>query len=82
MVCSGKDAARCYTLGDCYSIFRKTKSPFLCKPRGFHVVEFYNSQHPDPGDPDTGKEMNEQFPEGMFRFEKKIAPDGNVSRKN
>ena len=33
-------------------------------------------------DPDTGKEMNEQFPEGMFRFEKKIAPDGNVSRKN
>jgi hypothetical protein len=26
--------------------------------------------------------MNEQFPEGMFRFEKKIAPDGNVSRKN
>ena len=38
---------------------------------GFHIVEFYNSHHPDPNDPDTNEEeMDEQFPDGMFRFEK------------
>lgn len=43
---------------------------------GFHIVEFFNSHHPDPNDPDTagvvgnvGRE-NGQFPDGMFRFEK------------
>ena len=39
---------------------------------GFHIVEFFNSHHPDPNDPDRGEEMNEQFPEGMFRFEKQV----------
>ncbi len=24
----------------------------------------------DPNDPDVSEQMNEQFPEGMFRFEK------------
>ena len=62
--------------------FERRNIHFYVNRCGFHIVEFYNSHHPDPGDPDTGKEMNEQFPEGMFRFEKKIAPDGNVSRKN
>ena len=40
---------------------------------GFHIVEFYNSHHPDPNDPDAelGK-MDEQFPDDMFRFEKKM----------
>ena len=37
---------------------------------GFHIVEFFNSHHPDPNDPDVSEQMNEQFPEGMFRFEK------------
>ena len=39
---------------------------------GFHIVEFYNSHHPDPEDPDTGEFENEQFPDGMFRFEKRM----------
>jgi hypothetical protein len=62
--------------------FERRNLHFYVNRCGFHIVEFYNSHHPDPGDPDTRKEMNEQFPEGMFSFEKKIAPDGNVSRKN
>ena len=39
---------------------------------GFHIVEFFNSHHPDPNDPDVTREMDEQFPDGMFRFEKEI----------
>ena len=39
---------------------------------GFHIVEFYNSHHPDPNDPDTGQQMDEPFPDGMFRFEKRL----------
>ncbi|MBR2700467.1 MAG: GNAT family N-acetyltransferase [Erysipelotrichaceae bacterium] len=40
---------------------------------GFHIVEFYNSHHPDPHDPDTSEETAEmQDHDGMFRFEKKI----------
>ena len=35
---------------------------------GFHIVEFYNSHHPDPKYP----EEFDQFPDGMFRFEKRI----------
>ena len=38
---------------------------------GFHIVEFYNTHHPDPDDPDISNgEIDNQFPEGMFRFEK------------
>ncbi len=40
---------------------------------GFHIVEFYNSHHPDPKDPDIPDDtIDEQFPDGMFRFEKII----------
>lgn len=35
---------------------------------GFHIVEFYNSHHLDPKYP----EEFDQFPDGMFRFEKRI----------
>lgn len=40
---------------------------------GFHIVEFYNSRHPDPNshDPDHC-EREDQSPEGMFRFEKRM----------
>ena len=41
---------------------------------GFHIVEYYNSHHPDPNDPDVGQQMDEQFPDGMFRFEKRMNP--------
>lgn len=40
---------------------------------GFHIVEYFNSHHPDPSDPDAGREgPDRQFPAGMFRFEKRM----------
>lgn len=39
---------------------------------GFHIVEFFNRHHPDQNDPDTTEHIDEQFPDGMFRFEKRI----------
>ena len=45
---------------------------FYVNKLGFHIVEFYNSHHPDPNDPDMSVEMDGQFPDGMFRFEKRM----------
>ena len=39
---------------------------------GFHIVEFYNSHHPDPHELDGEMLMDDQFPDGMFRFEKQV----------
>ena len=40
---------------------------------GFHIVEFFNSHHPDPNDPDFGESAQDgEFPDGMFRFEKRM----------
>lgn len=40
---------------------------------GFHIVEFFNKFHPDPHDPEEiGHAIDEQFPDGMFRFEKRL----------
>lgn len=39
---------------------------------GFHIVEFYNSHHPDPNEPEPDREGDRQFPDGMFRFEKRM----------
>ena len=50
--------------------FEKRNIHFYVNRCGFHIVEFYNSHHPDPNDPDTAEQINEQLPEGMFRFEK------------
>ena len=36
----------------------------------FDIVEFFNKYHPDPEDSDAGNELDDQFPDGMFRFEK------------
>ena len=52
--------------------FEKRNIHFYVNRCGFHIVEFYNSHHQDPNDPDTGEEMDEQFPDGMFRFEKRM----------
>ena len=52
--------------------FEKRNIHFYVNRCGFHIVEFYNSHHPDPHDPDMAEQMDEQFPEGMFRFEKRI----------
>ena len=52
--------------------FEKRNIHFYVNRCGFHIVEFFNSHHPDPNDPDTTEQMEEQFPDGMFRFEKVI----------
>ncbi|MCR4634256.1 MAG: GNAT family N-acetyltransferase [Erysipelotrichaceae bacterium] len=39
---------------------------------GFHIVEFFNSHHPDPNDPDLSEETDGGSPDGMFRFEKRM----------
>ncbi len=50
--------------------FEKRNIHFYVNRCGFHIVEFFNSHHPDPNDPDTAEQMEEQFPDGMLRFEK------------
>ena len=50
--------------------FEKRNIHFYVNRCGFRIVEFFNSHHPDPNDPDRDKELDEQFPDGMFRFEK------------
>ena len=52
--------------------FEKRNIHFYVNRCGFHIVEFFNSHHPDPRDPDAGEETDEQFPDGMFRFEKRM----------
>ncbi|MCR5083372.1 MAG: GNAT family N-acetyltransferase [Parasporobacterium sp.] len=52
--------------------FEKRNIHFYVNRCGFHIVEFFNSHHLDPNDPETAEEIDEQFPEGMFRFEKRI----------
>ena len=52
--------------------FEKRNIHFYINRCGFHIVEFYNSHHPDPNDPDMTEQAVEQFPDGMFRFEKKM----------
>ena len=38
---------------------------------GFHIVEFYNSHHPDPGEPEDEQAGGDEM-DGMFRFEKRM----------
>lgn len=52
--------------------FEKRNIHFYVNRCGFHIVEFYNNHHPDPNDPEAGQQIDEQFPEGMFRFEKRM----------
>ena len=54
--------------------FEKRNIHFYVNRCGFHIVEFYNSRHPDPNDPDASEGTDEQFPDGMFRFEKVMKP--------
>lgn len=53
--------------------FEKRNIHFYVNRCGFHIVEFYNSHHPDPNDPEVAEETNEQFQEGIFRFEKRMS---------
>ena len=52
--------------------FEKRNIHFYVNRCGFHIVEFYNSHHPDPNDPESSQELDDQFPDGMFRFEKRM----------
>lgn len=52
--------------------FEKRNIHFYVNRCGFHIVEFFNSHHPDPNDPEESGQMDEQFPDGMFRFEKRV----------
>lgn len=52
--------------------FEKRNIHFYVNRCRFHIVEFYNGRHLDPNDPDTAEEREEQFPDGMFRFEKRM----------
>ena len=44
--------------------FEKRNIHFYVNRCGFHIVEFFNSRHPDPNDPDRGAGTDEQFPGG------------------
>ena len=58
----------------CTPYFETRNIHFYVNKCGFHIVEFFNSHHPDPHDPETGEENNydgEDF-DGMFRFEKRL----------
>ena len=58
----------------CTPYFETRNIHFYVNKCGFHIVEFFNSHHPDPHDPETGEENSyegEDF-NGMFRFEKQM----------
>ena len=52
--------------------FEKRNIHFYVNRCGFHIVEFFNSHHPDPNDPEMAEQTEEQFADGMFRFIKEI----------
>ena len=53
--------------------FEQRNIHFYVNRCGFNIVEFFNKFHPDPNEPETDvKEFDERFPDGMFRFEKRI----------
>lgn len=56
----------------CTPYFETRNIHFYVNRCGFHIVEFFNKFHPDPHDPDSQGDVDDQFPDGMFRFEKRI----------
>ena len=58
----------------CTPYFETRNIHFYVNRCGFHIVEFFNSHHPDPCDPKTGEENDYEGDDsgGMFRFEKVI----------
>ena len=50
--------------------FEKRNIHFYVNRCGFHIVEFFNSHHPDPNDPDM--QADNLMNDGMFRFEKSM----------
>ena len=58
----------------CTPYFETRNIHFYVNKCGFRIVEFFNSHHPDPHDPDNGEEDNYDIEDrdGMFRFEKQM----------
>ncbi len=59
----------------CTPYFETRNIHFYVNKCGFHIVEFFNSHHPDPRDPETGEENDDSDgagADGMFRFEKRM----------
>ena len=52
--------------------FEKRNNLFYVNRCGFHIVEFFNSHHPDPHDPETGEEESYEDGGGIFRFENRM----------
>ncbi|WP_322782983.1 GNAT family N-acetyltransferase [Streptococcus danieliae] len=53
--------------------FEQRNIHFYVNRCGFHIVEFFNKFHTDPNETNTVSEnIQEQFPDGMFRFQKII----------
>ena len=59
----------------CTPYFEIRNIHFYVNKCGFHIVEFFNSRHPDPHDPETGEENDYTGGDagGMFRFEKQMS---------
>lgn len=60
--------------------FEERNIHFYVNRCGFHIVEFFNSHHPDPNEPEMTEHDDGQFPDGMFRFEKMMAGTENRRR--
>ena len=58
----------------CTPSFETRNVHFYVNKCGFHIVEFFNSRHPDPHDPETGEENSYDGEDlgGMLRFEKRM----------
>lgn len=54
----------------CTPYFEKRNIHFYINRCGFNVVEFFNKSHPDPNEPDFYAKPENNYFEGMFRFEK------------
>lgn len=54
----------------CTPYFETRNIHFYVNRCGFHIVEFFNSHHPDPKDPEVTDDMDDGYNDGMFRFEK------------
>lgn len=52
--------------------FEKRNIHFYVNRCGFHIVEFFNSHHPDPNEHDESGEGMQDNTDGMFRFEKRM----------
>lgn len=55
----------------CTPYFEKRNIHFYINKCGFHAVEFFSAQHPDPNPPEENNgQCPDEGPDEMFRFEK------------